>query len=411
MKKLFTLFAAVLFAGSMMAKDVTYSFPGTAAQVLTFADGATLTIDNDTKALSAGNGTIDGVTTIKNSNGVDLIFVAPQGKEIEAVTFKAVTNDDATKAVLKFVNSEAVNDTVNSLKDYNNPRVYTYTFDEAVSQFTFVYGVKQVCFVMTVHYAGSDVDVTFDSEGLRAYRFQKNDSTWYLSWQGKEQSSKTHKVELYRTTNLANKFGHFTTADFDLTESYFSDVEGGEFVTTIDVTLTETEYGFTMSGYVVAADGVTYNLAGEYAAPKATPSVTSFTTLSELDGLTITLSGVEVQLAGLDGAIYLTDESLDVLYGEGHNYTFSNNVLTIESFEYVAGEMDPLPEEGKDMLIFTESVISGYYNLPLCTIHFDPNPSALEDNAAGVKATKALVNGKVVIRRGDKHYNLFGAEL
>lgn len=257
------------------------------------------------------------------------------------------------------------------------------------------------------------VDLTFDSEGLRAYRFQMNDSTWYLSWQGKEQSSKTYKVALYRTTNLANKFGHFTTADFDLTNSYMNsnEIVGGEcYFTAIDVTFAETEYGFTMSGSVVGTDGITYNMAGEYAAPKATPSVTSFTTLSELDGLTITLSGVEVQIAG-DGAIYLTDESLDVLYGIAGNYTFNNNVLTIESFVYDAEEMDPLPEEGKDLLIFTESVISGYYNLPLCTIHFGTSPSALENNAAAVKAVKTIENGQIVIIRDGKKFNAVGAQL
>lgn len=370
------------------------------------------------------------------------LYITSNGQEIEVIDRKTtasqiegfkfvVTGIDVTNLYISMcrVRDYAYNTLVDKfLYDPMDKGTYSYTFEEPIllemdtdTEFITFYGEFMdeggsggtFDFHADVFAAEAPtaVDVTFDIEGFSYYRFQMNDSTWYLRWQGKEQSSTPHTLALYRTTNLDSKFGHFTTADFDLTESYFNGDWVGDYVTEIDVTLTETEYGFTMSGYVVAGNGVTYNLAGEYAAPKATPSVTSFTTLSELDGLTITLSGVEVQFAGQDGAIYLTDESLDVLYGEGHNYTFSNNVLTIESFVYDAEEMDPLPEEGKDMLIYTGNVFAGYRDLLLCTIHFGTSPSALENTAAEVKAVKTIENGQIVIIREGKRYNAVGAEL
>lgn len=379
MKKLFTLFAAVLMAGSMMAKDVTFNGYSSAWA----RSGSTLAQ------------TIDGVTvTISWPSTLEyerMTYICFNGYPSFGDLSISATSDDSAITGASINGNEQTGE---------GPWTVHIDKDQTVSITS-----------ITIHLEDEAVDVTFGAEGFSQYSYYKNDSTWRLRWQGREQSSETHTLVLYRATNLDSKFGHFTTADFDLTESYFTGAWVGELVTEIDVTFTETEYGFTMSGSVVAADGNTYNLIGEYAAPKATPSVTSFTTLSELDGLTITLSGVEVQSAGQDGSIYLTDESLDVLYGEGHNYTFSSNILTIEDFVYVAGEMDPLPEEGKDMIIYTGGVFAGYRDLILCTIHFDPTPTALENTTAEVKATKLVENGQMVIIREGVKYNAVGAKL
>lgn len=54
--------------------------------------------------------------------------------------------------------------------------------------------------------------------------------------------------------------------------------------------------------------------------------------------------------------------------------------------------------------------ILGYFGV-YAAMSYKPADVALQNTEAAVKATKAVVNGQVVIRRGDKQFNVMGAEL
>lgn len=149
--------------GKQDVTEQTYGYNGNQANTMEFTDGASLTLTGNAEKTFGAGGSIDGITSAKNSNGVQITYVAPEGKCVGSVTFKAVTNDDATYGVLKEVNGETINDTVYSLKDYTKPQVYTHNFETPVDEFTFTYGSKQVCFIMTVNFVecGGEEDTPY----------------------------------------------------------------------------------------------------------------------------------------------------------------------------------------------------------------------------------------------------------
>lgn len=221
------------------------------------------------------------------------------------------------------------------------------------------------------------VDVTFGNAGLNDYVYYEEDSyaRWYLSWKP-ENSPVVSKVMMERTGNLENKFGHFTTADFNLFQSSIMLKEGSEpYLSDIDITLTETETGFTMTGYV-AANGVTYNVNGVYSAPVGVASITTFSSLEDLEGMTVTFTGGTPTREA--GYILLKDSTERVIYAYSEDYSISNNVLTINSFDTVLFDFT-LPEEEMDMKVIIYDVFEDYAMSNAGTIHYNPNPADPEE--------------------------------
>lgn len=63
------------------------------------------------------------------------------------------------------------------------------------------------------------------------------------------------------------------------------------------------------------------------------------------------------------------------------------------------------------MEMYIDNVFSNVPFVESTAIHYNPKTTALKPIVADVKAIKTIENGMVVIRRGDKKYNVIGAEL
>ena len=164
MRKIFTLLAlALTFIGVNAQETAIYSWQDdiSAANSITFADGATITITgNDTKNISNGARiTVDGTeyVSMKVSNGAENTYVAPAGKAVSSVTFYSYVNKDAQTdrpAYWKEVGGTAYDKETSGgemmcFKDGANPDVRTYSIGGKDS-FTFTNTGEQLCYVMVV---------------------------------------------------------------------------------------------------------------------------------------------------------------------------------------------------------------------------------------------------------------------
>ena len=130
----------------------TYGYTASTNEV-TYGDGAKMAITGNTSKNFGSAAAIKGITSIKNSNGAQNTFWAPEGKYASSVTFYFAANADDTEAKLSEING--VQDEYASAvgKIHSNPTSYTYTFESPVSQFTFTFSNKQCNFIMEVAYA------------------------------------------------------------------------------------------------------------------------------------------------------------------------------------------------------------------------------------------------------------------
>lgn len=158
----------------------------------------------------------------------------------------------------------------------------------------------------------------------------------------------------------------------------------------------------------------TISIHAVYPAPAelvATPSITEFRSLNDLEGMTITFTGETLTLEDDPYAVFLVDEGITTVFAQC-TYSFTNNVLTINSLT----EITPLPEEETDIVIFASELFVGYYDLAACTIHYNPNGThtALENIATDAKSSKTsklLKDGKLVIMKDGKKYNVAGQQM
>ncbi|MBR3530242.1 MAG: hypothetical protein IKN83_02640 [Bacteroidaceae bacterium] len=175
MRKLFTLLALAFTCICVNAQETAiYSWQDdfSAANSITFADGATITITgNNTKNISNGARiTVDGTeyVSMKVSNGAENTYVAPAGKFVTDVTFYSYVNKDAQTdrpAYWKEVGGVAYDKETSGgemmcFKDGANPDVRTYSIGGKGS-FTFTNSGEQLCYVMVVTFGegGGDGEI------------------------------------------------------------------------------------------------------------------------------------------------------------------------------------------------------------------------------------------------------------
>ena len=152
----------------------TYVEPATAvyaynsdANLVTYADGATMQITGNTEKNFGGgaNITISGATYkgIKNSNGAQMTFTAPAGKKIYLINFYAIPNKDGEAPNFKEFNGVTLAEpiAITTTKDGTNPTKITMCAN-GVEAATFTFAGKQVNFAIEVDYSESAYDAQYD---------------------------------------------------------------------------------------------------------------------------------------------------------------------------------------------------------------------------------------------------------
>lgn len=332
--------------GQKEETEATYGYGGDKAKTFVYTDGATLTMAGAEDKLLANGSAIEGVTSIKNSNGLQLTYFAPEGKCVGSVILKAVTNDDATNAILKEINGETINDTVKSLKDYANPHVYTYNFETPVDEFTFTYGTKQVCFIMTVNFVkcGGGEDTP--------YLEYKVNAQYVLDGDGNEVEN---GLVLLHGTTVEDK--------------------GAGLSMKID---SENKYVYVAFDETLAA-GAKIEVAFN--------------------------AGSNPTAENKDGIRLLDDKATATGVSElASQYLTMADKKEIVTLEYTT-------EEAMEEFYIYRIVGSGSVYFHSVKVYGEPVPTAIMNNAAEVKAVKVIENGKIVILKGGKKFNVMGAEL
>ena len=138
------------------------------ANLVTYADGATMQITGNTSKNFGGGANItvsDGATYkgIKNSNGAQMTFTAPAGKKIYLINFYAIPNKDGEEPNFKEFNGVTLTEpiTITTKKDGTNPTKITMCA-KGVESATFTFAGKQVNFVAEVDYSEAAYDAQYD---------------------------------------------------------------------------------------------------------------------------------------------------------------------------------------------------------------------------------------------------------
>lgn len=123
-----------------------------------------------------------------------------------------------------------------------------------------------------------------------------------------------------------------------------------------------------------------------------TPSVTTFGSLEDLNGMTITITGVTLTPNNDPDGVYLAAADWSAAYGVAE-FTFENNVLTTISFEAFPGS-SPLPKEETDMLLYINDDTFVDFDGIAIPIHYAPG-SATAPELATLTA-EVINNGSAV---------------
>ena len=100
-------------------------------------------------------------TSIKNSNGAQNTFTAPEGKKIYRMTFYAVPNNDGDAPKFTEFNGATVSYDITTVKDGANATKVVMCVNGAQAV-TFTFGGKQVNFVVDVDYNEASYDAQYD---------------------------------------------------------------------------------------------------------------------------------------------------------------------------------------------------------------------------------------------------------
>jgi len=155
-----------------------YAYNGVKENLTTYGDGAKMQISGNTSKNFANGAsiTVDGAkyTGIKNSNGAQNTFTAPEGKKIYRMSFYAIPNNDGDEPKFTEFNGVTFETPilVTTTKDGNNP-TETIMCGNGLESVTFTYGGKQVNFVVKVDYAESSYDAQYDPNGENAIKAVK----------------------------------------------------------------------------------------------------------------------------------------------------------------------------------------------------------------------------------------------
>ena len=321
------------------------------------AEGWTIAITGNTsKNWTAGNGKIflsgDSLMTLKNSNGAQNTVTLPEGLYASKVEFYAVTNDDAAKGALAEFDGEACKDSVESLKDYDNPTIIVKELAIPKNEFTFTFKVKQVCFIAVVTYS-NEKPVEPDPEALLS---------WMLGENGAE----------------ATAANAITGAAGSLAE-----------------------------GWTIAMPENTSKTWG--GGGKLTYKGKEYKSLKNSNGLQIVVTLPEGLYAKTVEFHAVTNDDAEVgSLKEFDGVACKDTVFSLKDYAAptVIAKTIATP---KNQFTFT---FGGKQVCFLAIVTYtDQAPTAVENTSVETKAVKVVRNGQIVIIRDDKEYNVLGAQL
>ena len=158
------------------------------ANLVTYADGATMQISGNTgKNFGGGaNITINGATYkgIKNSNGAQNTFTAATGKKIYRMVFYAIPNKDTEAPNFKEFNGVTFAEpiAITSTKDGTNP-TQIIMCGNGLESATFTFAGKQVNFAIEVDYSDAAYDAQYDptagTDGINTVKVAAENSAIY----------------------------------------------------------------------------------------------------------------------------------------------------------------------------------------------------------------------------------------
>jgi hypothetical protein len=145
--------------------------------LVTYNDGATMQITSNTSKNYGGGANIvvgdASYKAIKNSNGAQNTFTAPEGKKIYRMTFYAIPNKDNDAPKFQEFNGATLDIPVTTKKD-GTQATQTIMCVNGAETVTFTYGGKQVNFVVDVDYSeasyNQDNDPTNGADGIQAIK-------------------------------------------------------------------------------------------------------------------------------------------------------------------------------------------------------------------------------------------------
>lgn len=397
MKKIFTLLAAMLMTISMMAKDVTFTCDDTWSQ-----DGATLT------------NTKEGVTvTVSWSSRVDQETV---------VTYFDFTTGTRSGTVNVSVASQS--ETITNLKIEDASVLYngtdiSHTFDLAAGSNMCISKITVTLADASTELVATPSVTTFstldDLKGMTItltgtvpqYRSEMDCSYIFITDAENTAVYALADFENYSVSNNVITINQFVTMPG---ETAPLPAEGTNLVFQLIDFFAGSDYGTvttTSVSYTPASTGLV-----------ATPSVTEFSTLDDLNGMTITLTGDVPQYAGSKGGIFLADPDVHnpVIYAVAlpDDLTCNPGEISIEKFQTMPGAT-ALPTAECDMALMLVDVFEGQEDVIPVSIHYTPTSTTallnISANAKAAKTTKFVENGKIIILRDGKKFNVVGQRM
>ena len=262
---------------------------------LTYADGATIVLNNSSKAFSKGssvNVEEESYTSIKLSNGAENIFTAPEGKTVTGVKFYTYINsaDEERQSFWAQVGDKTYTATSEDVQimnshDASDPDVTTYSIAPA-SSFTFKNSGYQLCFVMEVTYgdalisvqdakayigktASVDIDLTNSTKDLTAYQFDltlpeglslsQNDKGKFLVTKTSRYEDDSHTLNISKLEGNTYRFVCFSMSNEVITGTSGAILNAS---LTIGESVNEGSYEATISNIVITkTDGTQLKLS------------------------------------------------------------------------------------------------------------------------------------------------------
>ena len=416
MKKFFSLIAAVLFAGSMMATTVTKTVEELAT-ANSWENGVVVTpfaldevISVSTEATDANTGkyyTSGQQIRLYQTGAAKLIISAADGYTISSITLEYASQNGGIFA-------EAASGTA---VDFENVQSATFTVANSGEATN---GQARVTSISVTYDAGGVVPPTPAaievnmSEGLRYEDYVATDGWWQIF------GSDEHYAVSVSNVSTTQAEGTNTIADLDADYTYLAIFNGTDTteISFVDGSVTlsiDAQTGnVTVAGTLVGNDGKSYNLNLQFIVP--TPQETVNVNIQNaqlvdyyagygLYGVYGTdANGVYVQLAiwaeqGFQGQF--TEEDFDM------KYIGSGLMIGDEQVDIYSAAITVTPGNGGDYTI--TATLLCYNNKQYNVTMYVPATQGIEGVDAAVKAIKSIVNGQVVIEKNNKFYNINGA--